>query len=50
MKRQAAGLMELGLAHGECGDPEVDVAHRELQRFRQSEPGCGDQAEQSAVG
>ena len=50
MKRQAAGLVELGLAHGERGGLQVDVAQREHQRFGQPEAGRCDQPEQTAVG
>ena len=50
MKRQAAGLVELGLAHGERGGLRVDVAQREPQRFGQPEAGRCDQPEQAAVG
>ena len=50
MKRQAARLMELGLAHGERAGLQVDITQREPQRFGQPEAGCCDHPEQAAVG
>jgi hypothetical protein len=45
MKRQAAGLAELGAAHGERGGLEIDVTQFEHQRFGQPQPCRSDEAE-----
>ena len=49
VQRHTAGLVELGLAHGERAGLEVHIGQREHQCFGHSEPGSGEQPKQGPI-